>query len=193
MMERFKARGITHLVAHQTEFEPKVTPFVVARLMQSPYLEPLGSANGVHAFRVKFDAVGEQSFDAGRFVAAAKPDAREQGKFSYFEGWYEREVYPGEKPFRWMRGTHSSGVVYGAKELEFSFRCPLQALGLFINGKPVKEGLSKAAPGGWQTYAIDLARYGDGSYYVEFTTSAVFKVANDVRDFGCMVTDVVIR
>ena len=196
MMERFKVQGITHLVAHATGFEPNVGSLVIARLKQSPYLELIAEANGVYVFRVDGHVSGVQSFSIDQLSADAQLKEQDIGKFHLFDGWYSREVYPNQRPFRWMHGTLANGVLFGGssalKSFEFASLCPLQRLKITINGivvetEPIDLG------GGWKKQVIDLEKYGKSNFYVEFSTPQLYKAPPDTREFGCQIGDILVR
>lgn len=196
MMERFKLRGITHLAVHATSFEPNVPPIVLARLKQSPYLQLLAEDKGVNIFEVDYSATGEQTIEPSRLLSTVQLRSEDYGKFMYFDGWYGREVYPDQRPFRWMQGAESSGVVFaGTKGLttaEFAFRCPLESLNVMVNGRKVTNESADLGEG-WRKLVIDLPAYGQDHYLLQFHTSKTFKAPPDTREFGCMIGDIVIR
>lgn len=196
MMERFKSRGITHLVAHATSFEPNVGRFVITRLKQSPYLNLIAEANGVYVFHVDVNASGVQSLDIERLVADIQLTGQSIGKFHFLDGWYSREAYPDQRPFRWMHGANANGVVIAGKSIlqtmEFAYRCPLQGLGLTINGIIVQTEPADLGRG-WKKQVIDLSKYGKRYFYVEFFTRQIFKSPPDSRDFGCIIGDIFVR
>jgi hypothetical protein len=196
MMERFKVRGITHLVAHATSFEPNVGPFVITRLKQSPYLNLIAEANGVHVFHVDVNASGSQSLDIERLIADVQLIGQDIGKFHFLDGWYSREVYPDQRPFRWMHGTNANGVVFAGdsklQTMEFAYRCPRQGLKTTINGIVVKTEAADLE-GGWKKHVIDLPKYGKRYFYVEFSTPQIFKSPRDIREFGCLIGDIFVR
>jgi hypothetical protein len=196
MMERFKGRGITHLVAHATGFEPNVDPWVIMRLKQSPYLNLIAEANGVYVFHVDVDASGKQGLDIERLVAGIQLTGKSLGKFHFLDGWYPREAYPSQRPFRWMHGINANGVIIAGKSLlhtmEFAYRCPLQGLGITINGIAVQPEPANLGEG-WKKQVIDLTKYGKTYFYVEFFTPKIFKSSPDIRDFGCLIGDISVR
>jgi hypothetical protein len=195
-MEGFRARGITHLVAHDTPFEPSVGPFAIARLKQSPFLELIGVDEGIYAFRVNFDASGEQTVDPRRLMEESRFGPADVGKFHFLDGWYAREAYPGEKPFRWMHGARSSGMLLfgeGApRAMRFEYKCPLEDLKVFVNGEPAP-GAAVDAEGGWKAKSIDLEKHVGNRFYIELNAGAVFRASVDTREFGCMVGDILLK
>lgn len=196
MMERFKARGITHLVAHNTSFEPNVDSFVIARLKQSPYLMLIAEANGVYVFHVDVNATGSQSFDIDRMHDDILSMKQDIGKFHYLDGWYPREAYPNQRPFHWMHGKHANGVLFTGesdfKIIEFAYLCPIQGLKITINDAVV-ETEAVDLEGGWKKLVIELSKYGEYSFHVEFFTPQIFTSPPDSREFGCMISDVSVR
>jgi hypothetical protein len=197
MMELFRERGITHLVAHATNFEPNVPLFVVERLKQSPYLNFIAEANGVYVFKININAKGEQIFDIGRLISNDDRILQEFNKFHFLDGWYPRETYPNQRPFRWMHGTNASGIIFSGnaapRSVEFEYRCPNQRpLKTTINGIGVEtEPVDLSF--GWKRQSIDLSKYGTRSFYVEFSTPQIYQSPRDVREFGCMVGDIFVR
>ena len=197
MMERFKARGITHLVAHATSFQPNVGPLVIWRLKESPYLNFISEANGVYVFYVDVNASGgTQSVDFKRLLTNVQPTAQDLGKFLFLDGWYSREVYPNQRPFRWMHGTNANGVIFAGearpKTMEFVFSCPTQGLvtsinGIIVQNDPIDLGRSS------KKQVINLQKYGKSHFYVEFFTPQIFKSPPDIREFGCAIGNVSVR
>jgi len=194
-MELFRERGITHLVAHATTFEPHVGVFAIARLKQSPYLELVAAHNGVHVFRVDTNATGAQTLDPARLVAESSLGLADAGKFHFFDGWYGREAYPGQKPFRWMHGTYASGLVFygerARKGVRFEYKCPLHDLKIVVNGEEARG--AGEGEGGWKSKGLSFAGRPETHFFVEFITAAVFKVPGDSRDFGCMIGDITVQ
>lgn len=196
MMERFKARGITHLVAHATTFEPNVSQIVLVRLEKSPYLKKLAEDKGVTVFSVDYNASGEQIIDPGKLVYEIRLRPEDLGKFIHLNGWYIREVYPNHRPFRWMQGMESNGVIFaGDKGLvvaEFAYWCPLEGLTVTVNGRKVTTE-SADLERGWKRMVINLPAYDKKYYLLQFHTPRVFKAPPDTRDFGCEIGDIEIR
>lgn len=196
MMARFKARGITHLVAHTTKFEPSVSGVVIARLKQSPYLDLIAEANGVNVFRVVVDAYGPQSLDVKRVCEDVDLTERDIGKFHFLEGWYLRESYPSQIPFRWMHGKYANGLLLVGtspiQAIEFLYRCPRKGLTLRINGISVQNDPVDSG-GGWKKHVIALPQDGQKCFYVEFFTTEIHKSPPDRREFGCQIGDVFVR
>lgn len=196
MMERFKLRGITHLAVHATSFEPSVSPIVLARLKQSPYLQLLAEDGGVNIFEVDYSATGEQAFEPSRLLSTVQLRSEDYGKFMYLDGWYGREVYPDQRPFRWMHGVQANGVVFSGEKalssVRLAYSCPLEGLTVMVNGRKVMRD-AENLEGGWKQMTINLPEYGDESYLFEFITPKLFKAPPDTRDFGCMIGDIDIR
>lgn len=195
MMERFKERGITHLVAHATDFEPNVNSMVIARLYQSPFLRPIGEEAGVHVFEVNFDATGDQMLNPEKLLSMLK-DA-DFGKLHLSEGWHARETYPGQRSFRWMDGQRADAWAFQRRDfdfssIEFAYQCPLQELEVSINGKRiVADPLS--LEGRWKKFIVNLGPYPERYIHLEFFTSEVYNSPPDVRNFGCQIGDIIIR
>lgn len=195
MMMRFRARGITHLSVHTTDFEPSVPRIVLSKLKQSPYLHQISDASGVTIFSIDYDASGEQTFEPNKLMSSVQLRPEDYGIFTFLDGWYTREIYPNQRPFRWMHGTQAKGVVLAGnkrlKTAEFAYRCPVGGLTITINDKKVfTEG---SDDGDWTKITLDLAAYGKDSFFFEFYTPKIFKAPPDPRDFGCMVSDIAIR
>lgn len=196
MMKRFKDRGITHLVVHTTTFEPNVPSSVLKMLKQSPYLHQVSEADGITVFSIDYEAAGKQVIRPNKLLKSVQLRTEDYGKFIFSDGWYAKEAYPGQRPFRWMHGTEASGVIYpGNIQLntaEFVYWCPLNDLSIIINNRKITS-VSKDLGDGWRKMIVKLTHYGKGPFIFELYTPKLFKSPPDIREFGCQIGDVTIH
>lgn len=193
----FKKRGITHLVAHETTFEPHVSSTVVALLRMNPYLEYISVDRGIHLFALRLNV----NLNSGQLPASERLtlvskyiSAMDRGKAYTLNGWYAREVYPGQKPFRWMKGGLSK-LMYifsdaRASKLQFDYKCPLESLELQLNDRNVDlHHFEEKLPDGWSRVNLDISSARETGIILDLTTPAIFKSPPDTRSFGCQVGD----
>ena len=196
MMKIFTDRGVTHLLVRTTETEPNVSPFVVARLEQSPFLKKVGEDKGIKIYAIQTAAQGEQIFDPETLLAALPQSPLAFGQFMPLDGWHSREAYPEQRAFRWMAGTESTGVVFGKgmklTAAEFAYFCPLEDLSVTVNGRTDNPKVVDL-DGGWKKLMIDLRGYESDSFVFKFSTPKKYAVPSDSRVFGCQVGDIEVR
>lgn len=129
--------GYEYVIAHATQFEPNVSSTVIGALNISPYVNYVMSDNGVYLYRIRnaADATpgsGRQQIDFDAWAAAidAMPSNLpvDGTKIRHAHGWYSREAYPDQKPFRWMRGVESILVLEpgrgNKRSISFDYLCP---------------------------------------------------------------------
>jgi hypothetical protein len=114
----------------------------------------------------------------------------------YLNGWYTREVYEGQRPFRWMYKTKSSLLVSTEKPsvvLEFEYHCPNK------NELDINVGLSAAKiqqvilANEWRHVTINLTEHTRSLAIIHLSASGEYRVLTDIRVFGCQVSDVTSR
>jgi hypothetical protein len=192
--EIFAQRGIRHLVAHATPFEPHVNAFTVPRLRQSPYLREVASDQGIHVFEVlpAGGAPGERRPEEAGVASGVVLKPSDLKRFHFGEGWYEREEYPGQPGFRWMDGTRADGFVVLGDDprdhtLRFRYKCPLEDLKVTVAG--AASVAVRAGEGGWKSVQAVLPAAPRAIHRLELATPTLYEVPTDKRRFGCMVGD----
>jgi hypothetical protein len=197
VIQRLEARGIRYIVAHNTEYEPKVGRLAISALEQNKALHRLASDGGIVVYeigdaRLAPETVGIDYFAEIASRLSANRQGREQAPFvSEVAGWYSREAYPGQKPFRWMAGTSSVLLVHpkpeeSAHDLVFQYKCPYGSLSVAGSNVHYSEAPATDNPG-WTTITLDVPNSSDSA--VELSAPALYVVPGDSRKFGCMVGD----
>lgn len=198
--------GYEYVIAHATEFQPNVSPSVIGALKISPYVELMSSDNGVFLFKIRKSAVGGAAtgmdsvdFDAWGaaiedLASKASPSATEM---QYAYGWYMREAYPNQKPFRWMKGVDSilvlEGYAKGEHAVSFDFLCPDQ-LPLTIDVHRARAEVKQEKLGdGWHKANIVVKTGANKTVFITLRASKLFEAPPDTRKFGCQVSDVEIH
>lgn len=192
-----------YIVAHATQFQPNVNQSVISNLLMSPYLKFMLADNGVHLYQVRSDAVvdlgkGLNSINYDIWATSIDtaldqiPDSDIGANYIY--GWYDREVYADQKPFRWMRGVNSVIAIRPNKQtsrgVSLEYWCPYP--------DPVKISLHrikadvKIEPliGGWTKAAVQFQSNHDSTIFISLEAPRIFSVPTDYRKFGCQVRDV---
>jgi hypothetical protein len=198
-----KDNGYEYVVAHATAFEPRVTPTVIGALNISPYIEFVTSDSGVYLYRLLNVAPvdeggGLQQINFNEWAKAIasthinQPDGDNGVRHAY--GWYEREVYPNHKPFRWMRKTEAILALEpnGTKRLEISFDylCPhhdpltigVHGVGAVVTHKKLNDG--------WMKANIHFESSTNQTSFIALEALRIFEAPPDTRKFGCQVGDI---
>jgi hypothetical protein len=198
--------GYEYVVAHSTNFEPNVSATAVGALSISPYLEFVMFDRGVYLYRVR-EAINNEvggglkqiNFEAwGRAIESTPSIIRkDETAVRHAFGWYDREAYPSQKPFRWMKETDSilalerNGTSRGG--LSFDYRCPSQET-IKINVYRVDaEVMHEQLHDGWVKANIHYKAGGDQISFVTLEASRIFEAPPDTRKFGCQVSDIVVH
>lgn len=196
MARRLASLGVSHISVHVTPQEPTASKLVLARLKQSPFVSLIKSDGGVHVFALDSNRRGEQGLNLENLLLDMNLSKTEGGKFEFLDDWYSREVYPGQLPFTWMRGKHSTGLIFvggpPVVQMDFGYKCPLGALKISVNKKKVVTPPTEISEG-WRQATVDLMQMPARSYLVEFDVDDVFKSPLDPRDFGCMIRDISVK
>ena len=184
------------LSVHNTVYFPKVNKFVLARLIFNPNLTYLEGDKGVYLFEINqrfshhITPEPEKFYDKLKTLIIPREILH---MMVYFSGWYSREVYPKQLPFRWMNGKHSSVFYFKGKNeavtISFSYKNPLDDLNLYINNKPI-DFETTTDQYGWKHVSIYLKNFSKEWLYIEFKTARIYTVKSDSRKFGCMITDI---
>lgn len=201
-----KDNGYEYVIAHATEFEPKVSPIVIGALNISPYVEFLMSDKGVYLYKLRNGAtvaVGDDlkklDFEAWARSIETTPGTKMEGGNGahHAYGWYVREVYPNQKPFRWMKGTASIlaflPTTTSMKGLSFDYLCP--------HHDPLKIGVHRVAAevthekltDGWMRANIQFDAGANHTVFVTLEALRIFEAPPDTRKFGCQVGDIEVR
>lgn len=198
--------GYEYVIAHATQFEPTVSSTVIGALNISPYVDFVMSDNGVYLYKIRKAVDAQQSsgrqqinFDAWAAAIEAMPSKQSVGATSirHAYGWYSREAYPDQKPFRWMKGVNSIFVLEPGggnnRTIIFDYLCPNHDL-LRINVHRVgAEVTYEKLINGWTKAIIN---FNDSANRIEFVTleaQRLFESPPDTRKFGCQVGDVEVR
>jgi hypothetical protein len=200
--EWLKSNNYGYLVAHDTEWLPNVSKTALASLYISPYLEFLSSDNGVHLFRIISSEVTDvvnKGIDFKKW--ASKIISLQSANTSldpiiFASGWYSREVYPNQKPFRWMQGTESIIAIPINKNqytINFEYNSPYSEK-LIVNVHGAHHVLvDKNIGNGWSKITLKLSDPQQSVVFIQLNASQLFKAPPDIREFGVQVSDISIQ
>lgn len=197
VLNELRSRGVRFIIAHNTQYEPKVSRLAVRALDQNKALQRVGSDEGIVAYEIEDPQLAPLKIGLDYFakIAGDLSEGDPVGEVAPFvtevTGWYSREAYVGQKPFRWMAGTSSilfvhPGTAENAVDLVFQYKCPYGSLSVMGGGLRYTESPAELRPG-WTTVKVDVRNGVDSA--VELSTPSVYLVPNDSREFGCMVGD----
>lgn len=201
VLEKLRSRRVRFIAVHATSYEPSVPNFVVSMLNDNPALIRRASDHGVHVYEIADVSKAPKSVSLVDFLTALRgstPDEAGKNAPTLFEamGWYSREVYAGQRPFRWMSGT--SAVVLArpsarqkADDVTFQYKCPIPGEELRIEGGSVKADVTPSDSEGWRSVVVDLP---DGvSSAIQLRAPTLYTIPTDERTFGCMISDFSIK
>lgn len=192
-----------YVTVHNTDYEPTVSIFVVTKLMNSPYLKYIKSDKGVYLYQINNSPKIEHTATFTKYedfqrdykmVHSLSKSHENTGEIEYLQGWYSREVYAGQKPFRWMHRNDANTaylIPSDAKPMfvEFNIMSPLtEPVSVALNGQ-VKYNQIIAA-GTWMPVKLDVSSIKEPYIFLEFHSDKVYSVETDSREFGCMVSDI---
>lgn len=197
VVEELKSRGVRYIMAHNTEYEPKVGQLAISALDQNKALHRVANDGGIVAYEIGDAKLAPETVGIEYFagIASRLSEDRKDGEpaplVTEVAGWYSREAYPGQKPFRWMAGTSSVLLVHPkpderASDVVFQYKCPYGSLS--VAGIDVRYTEAPATDNpGWTTITLDVSNSADSA--VELSAPALYVVPGDSRKFGCMVGD----
>lgn len=195
-----------YVVAHATQFEPTVSPTVIGALNISPYLDFVMSDNGVYLYKIRkvVDAQhssGRQHINFDAWASAiegmSSKQSNETTNIRHVYGWYSREEYADQKPFRWMKGVNSIFVLAAGAEnnrtIIFDYFCP--------NHAPLKISVHRVGGevryekliNNWTKVIVDLNDSAKRTAFVTLEAQRLFESPPDTRKFGCQVGDIEVR
>lgn len=184
-----------HIIVHNTAFQPAVGVGVLTALLTSDKIEFIEKDNDIYLFEIVTNVRIDDADKKNEFYNIAKKILLEKEytiNNIYIEllgGWYSREVYEGQDPFRWMRGRESS-VLIGFKtenqSANFKYKCP-DGGNLTISSMANNDVLSKALKDGWNE--VSIKPNNEKIDVVNLKANKSFEFKPDTRDFGCQVTD----
>lgn len=197
VLGELQSRGVRFIVAHNTAYDPKVGRLAITALDHNDALRRLASDAGIVAYEILDRRLAPTTIGLDYFsrIAGALGDGRLAGEVAplvtELTGWYSREAYPGQKPFRWMAGTSSVLLVNPATEvstvdLVFQYKCPNGSLSVMGAGLHYTESPAEDSPG-WTTVTVDVPN--SAASAVELSAPSVYVVPGDSREFGCMIGD----
>lgn len=195
-----------YIIAHATQFEPNVSSAVVGALNMSLFLEFVMSDNGVYLYKIRktIDSsldLKSHSVDFDRWAAEieALPSRQSVGSenINYAYGWYSREIYPDQKPFRWMKGVSSIISLepsrVGKKAVVFDYICPDNGhLNINARGVDAKVKQEKLKDN-WTRADVEFASVSTKPVFIVLEAQKIFSVPTDARKFGCQVSDINVR
>lgn len=195
---------VNYIVVHRTDFEPSVSGIILAKFINNPGLELIKDDSNIYLFKINWEKVKPNNAEKMDYLTlfntlnSIPGKAKEYGSIQFIDGWYSREIYPNQRPYRWMNGTYSSLAYVQDKKinspriLKFSYKAGVQSnFVLKINGQEVYN--SKVVPSDWTDLEIDLSKFTNSNLYIEFFVDKEFKVPSDNRNFGLMVSDLEIK
>jgi hypothetical protein len=174
-LRSLERRGIGFIIAHATPYAPNVTGAAVQALDRNPALQRIAADEGIVAYKIVDSNLAPKDYSGVRELA----------------GWYRREVYPGQRPFRWMAGTTALLRVKGDppdsdEDVSFEYKCPFGRLEVRGEGIVSKDMPSDRPE--WRRVVLDVPNDSRAST-VSVVAAAPYTVAGDSRVFGCMVGD----
>jgi hypothetical protein len=181
----------SHVLAHDTLFEPRIAPAVLARLLANRYLSFDRKSAGVYKLTVLKQPRFSEEQSRREFERLSMELMPVDVPVVFISGWYDREAPPNSRPYRWMHEANSRLLVRRGTsqiELRFSALCPYGNLGISVDGEP-GNATFRHVEGGWKEYTVRI-QSGIGYVPIDFEAARVFTVAHDSRRFGCMVSDV---
>lgn len=198
ILDELTSRGVRYILAHNTAFEPRVGALAIEALDQNPGLKRLESDDGVVVYQISDVRLAPREVGIEYFAGIARGMSESDtfneiggSTVSEVAGWYSREAYPGQMPFRWMEGTSSVLLVHAgrqekAADVVFDYKCPTGSLTVLGQDVTYTETPSRTNPG-WTTVTIDVRNGVDS--VVAFSTPSIYTVPSDSRRFGCMIGD----
>ncbi|VEN73923.1 conserved membrane hypothetical protein [Candidatus Desulfarcum epimagneticum] len=198
--EWLTANHFEYIIAHYTEFEPRVSRQAIMGLMGSPFVDYVTQDQGVYLYKIRNKPAPEKKMNdqilADLYLSLPLPGGakNESSGIEYLSGWHVREVYKNQRPFRWMRKTHSKLLVGAAKpsvDAQFEYWCPGDAELEIVVGLSYGKIDQKALPDGWRRVNVHLSEHTGSMSIIHLKAATEFRAPPDIRVFGCMVSDVI--
>jgi len=196
-----KENKFEYIVAHHSSDPNFRVPLdAIVKLKVSNFLDYEIQDKNVYLFKVRAEKNNNNADELDTFVNQLKQtfSSTELAQTFYYSGWYGREVYTGDVPFRWMHGTHAK-VVYplDVKMLVFPFLiefmtyCPLDDVDVAVSGATVIKQQKLAIPNSrWKSTKMLVSGLHKNYISIEFLTPSLYTVQTDTREFGCQVSDI---
>ena len=199
VLENLRERGVRYLLAHNTLYEPNVSIFTIAVLDDNPALRRLREDSGIILYEIVNPGLAPTHFDEKSYIHAIQRNTslaltpaspKSNGGVEQLSGWYSREVYANQVPFRWMAGTSSLLSVTPKSQaqsstLTFSYKCPSEELK--VSGLGISAATEPANKNGWHKTVVSIPS--NVMSIVTLSTPAIYTVPGDERKFGCMISD----
>ena len=190
----------THVIAHRRVERPRIDAVVLHNLSASPYLSLEKAADDIYDFTILSQPralAAESTTDFYNRLAdsiVAEDPKWAEHPVHYLDGWYNLEAYPGQRPFRWMKGTNASLIVLDPRpnsplEVSFASKCPFNDLTVEANGRDVQPQSSPLADG-WRQIRIAVPAAVRRYDVFDLHVSRIFTVSTDPRSFGCMIGEI---
>ncbi|MCR8635980.1 hypothetical protein [Paenibacillus radicis (ex Xue et al. 2023)] len=196
-----KNQGFKYIIVHNTEFEPRVSRLITAKLINNKYLNLVKQDKGYFLLEIldtpkeaveTFQSIFNQYINIGS-------ESSDFGSIHYFNNWYAKEVYADQRPFRWTKSNKSSLVYLVDKKkpisaMEFDVKAPLAGtiLKLRVNENQYTE--QPIGNGEWHHITIKLAEQDKPYFFVELEINNTFNPGKtDSRELGIMVSDIIVK
>jgi hypothetical protein len=192
-----------YIISHYTKYNPRVSRGAILGLSVNRYVDFVMQDDGVYLYKIR--KMPKNSLDIGeaemvdlfeKLPEIAGTDL--QNGIEFLSGWYGRELYAGQRPFRWMHKTSSSLIVPFKRQeqsarIRFDYLCPSGTL-LKVSTKLANSiPQVKHLPDGWEQMEIELSFLQKKGVIVNFKASQESRFPPDTRDFGCQVGDIVVE
>lgn len=189
-----------YIVVHDAGFEPRIQPLALYNLKHSPYLQLEASKDGFYRFGIlakpRDISKADEELDYEEISRSLSKDRTDlaSSPVVHVAGWYSREAYPQQEPFRWMNGTSSTLLIlqppqHRIEGLTFEVKCP--AGDLTVSEGKQRTTFTADPAAGWRRIAYNLGKSARKYSVIMLETSKVYTVPTDPRVFGCMVSDIV--
>ncbi|MBF0235580.1 MAG: hypothetical protein HQK65_21470 [Desulfamplus sp.] len=195
-----------YIIAHATVYRPNVDASVLSTLHISPYLKFLESDQNVYLYKVKenptsvlYSGLEGINYEAWADAINNLPQhlQLESGELINAYGWHVREVYPEQRPFRWMNGVESL-IVVGVDDMEhlslmFEYNSPYRETLKISSYLSKVEVDQKILKDGWVNVKIRLSQPVAKIAFIKLEVANLFKAPPDTREFGCQISDFVVE
>ncbi len=199
-----KENKFKYIVAHHSEDKNFRTPLdAILKLKASVFLDYKFTDQQAFLFEVrvnKKDKKEQEKLEARLIDELIEQSKLSGTNFIHYSGWYQREVYEGDIPFRWMHGNYSI-VIFPLKEkqndvlsMEFQFYCPLTDIDVGVTGSKIISQDRTVLPNSrWTNLKIFLGDFDKDYGKLEFFTPHVYTVPHESRQFGCQISDILLN
>jgi hypothetical protein len=202
-----KENNYQYITAHATKNEPNVSPATIANFNISPYVEYVMNDKNVYLYKIRNDLELSMQNDskeinfkawAESIVKISNEIDQKNNGIRYQHGWYGREAYLNQRPYRWMKGTESILVLEPHEanwsELSFDYLCPFRdKLNISTHPSGAMIIFEKENHDEWKNINVKLNAVQKQASFIVLSASKIFESPPDTRKFGCMVSDVVLK